>query len=307
MTPRSGKALARFSCLALLAAIAGAAHAQTPDPNAIDTGNFTAPAVPDSQQTLAHDLAELGWIFGPETIPIGTTATIAIPTGYEMLSPPDAQKFLQLNGNTVTAADAGDYILQNEDPDSGWFAVIATESPGHIPGADPLDPAALLTTMQALTAQDKSAPETLYGWAVPPSYDQASHRLEWAFTYATAAGTKSVPLEIRLLGRTGDIKITVVDDPSAAANDLPDVNKALAGLTFNQSQQYTDYTQGDATAPYGLAGLIEGASAATNTLPPPAPPARNTGEHIAIVVALVLLAWLALKRRGKQLLFLKKK
>jgi uncharacterized membrane-anchored protein len=300
MTRSSGKALARLSCLALLAAIAGAAHAQTPDPNAIDTGNFTAPAVPDSQQTLAHDLAELGWIFGPETIPIGTTATIAIPAGYEMLAPPDAQKFLQLNGNTVTAADASDDILQNEDPNSGWFAVIATESAGHIPDAVPLDPAALLTTMQTLTAQDKTAQETLTGWAVPPSYDQTSHRLEWAFTYATAAGAKSVPLEIRLLGRTGDMKISVVDDPSAAANDLPDVNKALAGLTFNQSQQYTDYTQGDATAPYGLAGLIEGASAATNTPPPPAP-APQTGKYIVIgaiaAVALGLLGWLALRRR----------
>ena len=307
MTSTTGKALSRLSCLALLAGLAGPAHAQTPDPNAIDTGNFTAPAAPLAQQTLAHDLAQLGWIFGPETIPIGTTATIAIPAGYEMLVPPDAEKFLRLNGNTLTAADANDDILQNEDPDSGWFAVITAESGGHISDSDALDPAALLATMQTVTAQDKTSPQTLAGWAVPPTYDQASHRLEWAFTYATAAGTKSVPLEIRLLGRTGDIKITVVDDPSAAANDLPDVNKALAGLTFNQSQQYTDYTQGDATAPYGLAGLIEGASAATNTLPPPAPPARNTGEHIAIVVALVLLAWLALKRRGKQLLFLKKK
>jgi len=300
--------LSRALFLALLAALtASPCLAQSPDPNAIDTGNFTAPPSPGQQQTLAHDLAELGWIFGPETIPIGATATIAIPSGYEMLTPPDAQRFLQLNGNTLSAADANDYILQNEDPDSGWFAVICPESGGHVADADPLDPSAILATMQNTAAQDKTSQTTSVAWAVPPAYDQPSHRLEWAFAFTSTAGAKTVPLNIRFLGRTGDMKITVSDDPSVAVNDLADVNKPLAGLTFNQSQQYTDYAQGDATAPYGLAGLIEGASAATNTLPPPAPPARNTGEHIAIVVALVLLAWLALKRRGKQLLFLKKK
>ena len=300
MTSTTGKALSRLSCLALLAGLAGPAHAQTPDPNAIDTGNFTAPAAPLAQQTLAHDLAQLGWIFGPETIPIGTTATIAIPAGYEMLVPPDAEKFLRLNGNTLTAADANDDILQNEDPDSGWFAVITAESGGHISDSDALDPAALLATMQTVTAQDKTSPQTLAGWAVPPTYDQASHRLEWAFAFTSPAGTRSVPLNIRLLSRTGDLKITVVDDPNAVVTDVADVNKALAGLTFNQSQHYTDFSQGDATAPYGLAGLVEGASAATSTLPPP-PPASNTGKYMVIgaivAVAVGLLAWLVRKVR----------
>jgi len=297
MTSTTGKTLSRLSCLPLLATLAGPAHGQTLDPNAIDTGNFTAPATSD-QQTLAHDLAQLGWIFGPQTIPIGTNATIAIPTGYEMLAPPDAEKFLVLNGNGVPASDANDYILQNQDPDSVWFAVISYESGGHIPDTDSLDPAALLPNTQNPGAQN-NASFTVTGWTVPPAYDQASHRLEWAFAFTSPPGIKTVPLNVRLLSRTGDMKITVMDDPTAVANDLPDVNKALAGLTFNQSQQYTDYTQGDPTAPYGLAGLVEGASAATNTLPPPAP--SHTGRYIAIgalvAVALVLLGWLGWKAR----------
>jgi len=297
MSPSSGKALARLSCLALLAALAGPARAQTSDPNAIDTGNFTAPATPD-QQSLARQLASLGWIFGPETIPIGSVATIAIPAGYEMLTPPDAEKFLVLNGNAVPAADEDDYILQNEDPDSVWFAVISYESGGHIPDTDALDPAALPPAAQNSGATGASD-LTVTGWAVPPAYDQASHRLEWAFAFNTTPAIRTVPLNVRLLGRTGDMKITVMDDPGAVANDVADVNKALAGLTFNQSQQYTDYTQGDATAPYGLIGLVEGASAATGALPPPAP--SYTGRYVAIgaviAVAVVLLGWLALKGR----------
>jgi uncharacterized membrane-anchored protein len=251
--------------------VLSAAAQTTSAPNAPDNGNLTTnPAQPaPSEQDLAHQIAQLNWIDGPGAVKIANVSTFNIPQNYEMLVPPDSVKFLQLNGNTTSDGDNGDFILQNDDPKSGWFAILVYEDAGHISDTETIDPNALLSAMQTYNARDNADRQkrgiptmNLAGWAIKPSYDPQSHRLEWAFDFNNSDGTKTVNLNTRVLGRTGDLKIIVVDDPDALDADLPDFNHAMTGFTFDPGQKYGDYQQGDHLASYGLAALIGGAGVA---------------------------------------------
>jgi uncharacterized membrane-anchored protein len=272
---RDGKTNMRTSLLiggAFSFGMSIAAAAQTaPAPDAPDNGNLTTnPALPaPSEQDLAHQIAQLNWIDGPSAVKIANVSTFNIPQNYEMLVPPDSVKFLQLNGNTTSDGDNGDFILQNDDPKSGWFAILVYEDAGHISDTETIDPDALLSAMQSYNARDNADRQkqgiptmNLEGWAIKPSYDPQSHRLEWAFDFNNSDGTKTVNLNTRILGRAGDLKIIVVDDPDALKADLADFNHAMTGFTFDPGQTYGDYRQGDHLASYGLAALIGGAGVA---------------------------------------------
>jgi uncharacterized membrane-anchored protein len=269
---------------------------------------------PDQQQDLAHEIAQLNWIDGPNTVEIAGVAGIDIPPGYEMLTPPDGAKFLALNGNSVTPADdASDYILQNDDPDSGWFAILAYENGGHIPDTQPIDAPQLLAIMQKYSEADNENRRkhgiltmNLMGWAIPPTYNPQTHRLDWAFDFDNSDGSRTVNLNSRILGRDGDLKIIVVDDPDLLAKDLPDFNKAISGFSFNDGQRYEDFVQGDPIAGYGLANLIGGAGASeppqattptpttqtATTTPAPPPPAKpnHAAALLKALAALVIIA-----------------
>jgi uncharacterized membrane-anchored protein len=293
MLGKLGKRQARARAILLLAAIA----------------LHTAPAAaqgepPDQQQDLAHQIAQLNWTDGPNTVEIAGVAGIDIPAGYEMLSPPDGAKFLALNGNSVTPADdANDYILQNDDPDSGWFAILAYENGGHIPDTQPINPDQLLAIMQKYSEADNDNRRKhgiltmdLMGWAIPPAYNPQTHRLDWAFDFNNSDGSRTVNLNSRILGRDGDLKIIVVDDPDLLTKDLPDFNKAISGFSFNDGQRYEDFSQGDPVAGYGLANLIGGAGASQSPPPPattpatPAPTPPTKPNHLpALLKALAAL------------------
>jgi uncharacterized membrane-anchored protein len=327
MTSTTGRMLRHLSLPLLLGSLAATPAAAQPnakpaaqDPNAVDTGNFSAtPASPTSspeasseasseaQQALAHQIAQLPWQDGPASLAIGA-ATINLPAGYEILPPPEGEQFLQLNGNPPSPDDAADNILQSDDPASNWFAILTYEDAGHIADTQPINADALLATMQKLNDEDNAArqqkgqlTEALHGWAIPPTYDKTAHRLAWAFDFTNPDNSANVSLQMRLLGRTGDLKIVIVDDPASLAKDLPDIDKALAGGGFPAGQTYQDATASDPQAPYGLAAIIGGATPTPQ--PPPSPAAKSDWGYllkagIAIIVIGIVLGLLARLRKS---------
>lgn len=102
----------------------------------------------------------------------------------------------------------------------------------------------------------------MIGWASLPTYNQQTNRVEWAFDYSSPDGSKSENFNTRILSRTGDLHVILVDDPSKIYKDIPDLNFALDGFSFNPGQRYSDYEQGDKLAQYGIAGLIAGGATA---------------------------------------------
>ena len=157
--------------------------------------------------------------------------------------------------------------------DDGWGIVISYEEDGYVSDADAakIDYTTLLKEMRQGTDESneerrKQGFETveLVGWAEPPSYDKATHKLYWAKELAfSEAKEHTLNYSIRILGRRGVLILNAV----ASMQQLPAMKTAtsdvLAAVDFNEGHRYTDYLPGkDKAATYGLTGLIVGATAA---------------------------------------------
>jgi len=97
-------------------------------------------------------------------------------------------------------------------------------------------------------------PVTLIGWAEPPSYDKAAHKLYWAKELQFGTEPEhTLNYSIRVLGRRGFLILNAV----ASMKQLPVIHQQtpqiLAALNFNEGYRYTDYLPGtDKAAAYGL-------------------------------------------------------
>jgi len=155
----------------------------------------------------------------------------------------------------------------------GWGVVITYEKDGYVKDsdADSVDYKALLKQMQEATeeqnAERRSAGYStaeLVGWAQPPYYDKAAHKLHWAKELRFSGTPEStLNYDIRVLGRYGVLSLNAV----AGMNQLGLVNQAMQevlGFTeFNAGHRYADFSPGaDRYAPYGLAALVAGGVAA---------------------------------------------
>jgi uncharacterized membrane-anchored protein len=150
--------------------------------------------------------------------------------------------------------------------DDTWGAVLTYSPEGYVTDDDAksADYDEILRTSQSGEADENTERKSvglptvhLVGWAQPPSYDQEHHALIWAREIQFGDQSENVlNYDIRTLGRRGILSMNMVSSMSklvevrAAATDL----QQIAG--FNDGARYTDYQAGDATAGYGLAGLV---------------------------------------------------
>src|SRR5205814_4303057 len=105
----------------------------------------------------------------------------------------------------------------------------------------------------------------LIGWAAPPRYDKAAHKLYWAKELKFSGETgNTLNYNIRVLGRRGVLVLNAV----AAMLQLPEIEKntpkILAAIDFNPGNRYADFSEasGDKVASYGIAALVAGGVAA---------------------------------------------
>jgi len=107
-------------------------------------------------------------------------------------------------------------------------------------------------------------PIRLVGWAEPPSYDAAAHKLYWAKDLVFGSNTEhTLNYNIRILGRRGVLVLNAVSGMNLLPTVRGETKNLLAAVDFNEGHRYTDYLPGkDKAAAYGVAGLIAGAAAA---------------------------------------------
>jgi len=105
----------------------------------------------------------------------------------------------------------------------------------------------------------------LIGWAEPPRYDSATHKLYWAkeLKFGNATGN-TLNYNIRMLGRRGVLVLNAVasmDQLSQIEQKTPEI---LSAIDFNPGNRYADFSaaSGDKVATYGLAALVAGGVAA---------------------------------------------
>ncbi|HDS1680187.1 TPA: DUF2167 domain-containing protein [Pseudomonas putida] len=227
------------------------------------------------QQTAEQWLATLKPQHGNITLPSGI-ASLQLNNAFYYLSPDDTERLLTEGwGNPPGFKTLGMIIPTAVNPlaDNGWGVIISYKNDGHISDDDAakIDYADLLEQMKADDEEDNKARReqgyaglTLLGWAEPPSYDQATHKMYWARELkAEDADQTTLNYSIRVLGREGVLELNAV----AAMADLQTIKqetpKILAFTNFTDGNRYADYdAKTDKLAPYGLAALVAGGIAA---------------------------------------------
>ncbi|HEY6111728.1 MAG TPA: DUF2167 domain-containing protein [Chthoniobacterales bacterium] len=232
-------------------------------------------------------------------------ATVNVPAGFRYLDGTDAKKVLvDLWGNPPGAEPLGllmpDMSLMSRD---AWAVIITYAEDGYVKDhdAEKINYDELLKQMQQ--AIHNSNPQRtkqgyptmeLVGWAAPPRYDHAMHKLYWAKELKFGnANENTLNYNIRMLGRHGVLVLNAV----ASMSQLPDIEKAtpqiLAAIDYNPGNRYADFDSkaGDKVATYGLAALVAGGVAAKLGLFKGLWVAVLAAKKFIIIAALAVAAW----------------
>jgi uncharacterized membrane-anchored protein len=205
-------------------------------------------------------------------------ATLNVPTNFYFLNAADAKTVLvKFWGNPPAQVDRTLGVLMPSDLsplDPGcWAVVISYSNDGYVKDDDAskINYDDLLKKMQTATHDnnktrtDKGYPAMeLVGWATPPHYDTATHKLYWAEELKMdGADENMLNYDIRILGRHGILVLTAI----AGMTQLPEIEKQTPGIlsmvNFDQGNRYADFDpKVDKVAAYGIAALIAGGIAA---------------------------------------------
>lgn len=203
-------------------------------------------------------------------------ATIEVPTNFNYLGHKDAEKVLvNLWRNPPSSETLGMLIPAGQtplDPD-GWAVTLSYANDGYVKDtdADKINYDKLLKQMQAgVRKADKERAKKGYptvelvGWAEPPHYDAATHKLYWAKDLRfDGETTDTLNYNIRILGRRGVLVLNVIggmDQLKAIKSETPQI---LRMVNFDQGNRYADFNpKVDKVATYGIAALVAGGVAA---------------------------------------------
>ena len=160
--------------------------------------------------------------------------------------------------------------------DDSWAVVITYSSDGHVSDddAEETDFDELLKDMRKGTEEDNAerrknqlATAELIGWAEPPHYEKATHKLYWAKELSFSdSKTQTLNYSIRALGRVGVLELNAVASTSQLGQVKAGMRDVLGFVEFTNGNRYTDYAEGDKTAAYGIAALVAGGVAAKTGL-----------------------------------------
>ena len=232
---------------------------------------------PFAQGSKEEFEAKLGYRTG--TIDVGDgLATLKLPSSFRFVGPEGSRRLLvEAWGNPAGAADdvLGMLIPADVSPlaDEGWGIVMTFDQDGYVDDDDAgsIDYTKMLREMQESvqeTNEQRKAegfdPVTLVGWAEPPHYDPATHKLYWAKELAFGdSSAHTLNYNIRILGRRGVLVLNAVSQMAQLEEIRASSQALLPSVEFNDGHRYADYLPGtDKAATYGLAGLIAGGAAA---------------------------------------------
>jgi len=229
------------------------------------------PVTPPSSDSMAMTASSLKWQSGTITLP-GDLATIHLTKDFHFLGQEDAQKVLHdLWGNPVDSQVLGMIFPANLGPiDPGsWGMTVEYEKEGYVRDDDAgkINYSDLLKQMQEQARSSSTEREklgypsiALVGWATPPHYDSATHKLYWAkdVHFGQDPGD-TLNYNIRVLGRRGVLFLNAI----APMSQFPEIDgqmpNILSMVDFQAGNRYADFDpRVDKVATYGLATLIAG-------------------------------------------------
>jgi uncharacterized membrane-anchored protein len=248
--------------------------------------------------TIEEFEASLNFQQGQIELP-NNLATLDLPATFRYLDPNDTERVLvdawgnpAGDGTLGMLVPAETSLLSNE----GWGVIITYDNDGHVSDdeADSIDYNELLQNMQEETreankqrsAQGYESLE-LVGWAEPPFYDKANHKLHWAKELHFGSNQiNTLNYNVRVLGREGVLVLNAVSEMNQLSSIKEQMKDVVAFTNFNDGQRYSDFNAStDKVAAYGLAALVAGGVAAKTGL---------FAKLIAMLIAAKKLVLLAL-------------
>lgn len=266
-------------CLAaLLSLTAAAASAQEPTVAAAPTpadGEVPQDFEPTPEQIaamIAEFEATLNYQKGQVEVADGK-ALLKLPPTFRFLSAVDAQRLLEGPwGNPPDEEVLGMLVPADVSPldaERGWAVIVKYEEAGHVDDADAasIDYDEMMRSMQAAQRQDNELrraqgfqPVELRGWAEPPRYDAAEHKLYWAMRANFGGeGSDTLNYAIRVLGRVGVLDLNVVASAEQLAEVKAGMGQVVTFVSFTPGNRYADFDAStDRLATFGVGGLISG-------------------------------------------------
>jgi uncharacterized membrane-anchored protein len=156
---------------------------------------------------------------------------------------------------------------------NGWAIVISYAADGFVKDADAdkINYDQLLQKMQKATKEGSAQRVKegypaieLVGWAEPPRYDKATHKMYWARDLRFGGEpSDTLNYNIRVLGRRGVLVLNAVA-PMTALPAIQAQTPAIVKMAdFTSGNRYADFNGStDKVAAYGLAALVAGGVAA---------------------------------------------
>ena len=230
------------------------------------------PTPPKSDADSAAALAAgLKWQTGAIDIKDGL-AKINLTDDFRYLNAQDSAKVLHdLWGNPQDPTVLGMIFPKDKGPlDRGsWAVTVSYEGDGYVKDddADKIDYTSMLKDMQNHAHEDnaervKQGYPTIdiIGWAAPPRYDKASHKLYWAKEIKFGDDKENtLNYDIRILGRRGVLVLGAIAQMDSFAEIDKQTPAILAMVDFQTGNQYADFDpKVDKIAEYGLGALVAG-------------------------------------------------
>jgi len=203
-------------------------------------------------------------------------AKVALPEKFRYLNADDTTTVLtKIWGNPAGEKTLGMLVPAGFDPlsEDSWVVVMSYEEDGYVKDKDAakIDYAEMMTQMKESTAEASKerekegySPIELVGWASPPRYDAATHKLYWAKELKFGQSPDhTLNYNIRMLGRKGVLVLNAV----ASMPQLKEVEAStpaiLEMVNFQEGHRYADFKEDtDKVATYGIAALVAGGVAA---------------------------------------------
>lgn len=231
-----------------------------------------APAARAAEEAAPLDVE---WTPGPAQVDVGNTlAEVKLPEALAFAGADDTKKLLEAMGNPTDGSEVGLIVPKSES--EGWFVILEWDPIGYVKDdeKDQIDADALLESIREGTEaaneerKERGIPTIeVVGWAEPPRYDDRTHNLTWAVKGRNAEGHESVNYNVRVLGRSGVMSVTLVDDAKNLARAKPQVDDVIAAFSYKPGKKYAEWVPGDKVAEYGLTALVAaGAGAAAAKL-----------------------------------------
>lgn len=201
---------------------------------------------------------------------------LTVPETHYFIGSEDARRVIvDVWGNPPETGNVEGMIFPAEgNPAAGsWGAVVEYSADGYVSDSDAAttDYDQLLRDMQrsaeaanATRAENGFPAVTLVGWAEPPHYDSAAHKIYWG-RHLRFGGedTDTLNYDIRVLGREGYLMVSFISSMSELDAIRASTPAVLSMTEFTDGNRYADYREGiDQRAAYGIGGLIAGGALA---------------------------------------------